>query len=292
MMPKALRILLLAIPLLASSTLSTAGLVPLPNPVAPDDLRISGLFKDTPGTTVKYLSRGALLRGPEVTHLNESPAESIAAADLTVIRLDGLLRALPTDASADGVVFICSDHWESFLPLEFINRVHPYILLKYDGKTPDQGWPMFGPTEHIAPYFCSSSTALGPKVDTRNEYGEFDATQIVEIRAANSKERYKPFYDGALAHLSPAASAGRKLFIRECNNCHQGPAGVGGSTSQRPFNVLQIHASFNPAYFRIFVTNPKKFYPLTVMPTHEYFTPEMMNSLIAFLSEARVAGVN
>jgi cytochrome c2 len=270
----------LALPLSAG-----ASLVPQAKPENKDDLRVSGLFAGVPAGEVRYLSRSALLGGPGVSTVHEKPSDTIAAADLTVIRLDSLIQALPPTGGADGLVLICADHWESFLPLEFINRVHPYLLLKYDGRTPDQGWPNFGPTEAIAPYFCSQSPKLGPT-------GEFDATQVVEIRAANSSDRYRPFYEGAMAHLSPAAAAGRKLFIRECNNCHQGPASVGGSTSQRPFAILQIHASFNPAYFRIFVTNPKKFYPLTVMPTHEYFTPEMMNSLIAFLSEARAAGVN
>jgi cytochrome c2 len=291
-MPTALRPLVLAAAALATSALSRADLVPQANPVAKDDLRISGLFQALPGGSLRYLSRSALLAGPGVCHLHEKPADTIAAADLTVVRLDSLATSLRPAPGADGIVLICADHWESFIPLEFINRVHPYLLLEYDGKTPAQGWPNINPVENIAPYYCSLSLALGPKADVYNDYGEIDATQIVEIRAANSTERYKPFYDGALAHLSPAASAGRKLFIRECNNCHQGPAGVGGSTSQRPFAILQIHASFNPAYFRIFVTNPKKFYPQTVMPSHEYFTPEMMNSLIAFLSEARVAGVN
>jgi cytochrome c2 len=178
------------------------------------------------------------------------------------------------------------------MPVSFIDKVHPYLMLEFAGRTPEQGWPMFGPTEAIAPYYCNWSPALGPAVDTRNEFGEFDATQVVELRAVNTSARYAPFYDGPMAKLSPAASQGRRIFLRECNNCHQGPSGVGGNTSQRPFALLQVHASLNTAYFRTFVTNPKKFYPMTVMPTHEYFTDEMMSQLIAFLCEAKAAGVN
>jgi cytochrome c2 len=261
-------------------------------PNSSDDLRISGLFQGVANGGVGFLPRIALLAGPGVVHLHEKPGDSIPAADLTVVRLEVLVQALRLAPGADGIVFICADRWESFLPLEFINRVHPYLLLAYAGRTPAQGWPMFGPTEAIAPYYCSWSRTLGPAVDTHIEFGEFDATQIVELHAVNTRARYAPFFEGPMAGLSIAAAQGRTLFLRECNNCHQGPSGVGGNTSQRPFSLLEIHAALNTAYFRTFVRNPKKFYPLTVMPTHEYFTEEMMTQLIAFLSEARAAGVN
>jgi cytochrome c2 len=286
------RAIVLAAAVLSGSARAIADLMPQATSASGDDLKISGLFQCCPAGAVRYLPRSVLLGASGVTHLHEKPADSIPAADLTVIRLDIFLRQLPVVPGADGVVFVCVDRWESFVPLAFIDKVHPYLLLEYAGRTPAQGWPMFGPTEPIAPYYCSWSPALGPATDTRNDFGEFDATQIVEIRAAYSGERYAPFYEGAMARLSLAASKGRKLFIRECNNCHQGPSGVGGNTSQRPFSLLQIHATLNTAYFRAFVRNPRKFYPLTVMPTHEYFTDEMMTQLIAFLGEAKAAGVN
>ena len=292
---RALRIgkaLLVAGAALVASNHARADLKPKTKPGSSDDLRVSGLFQGVANGGVGFLPRTALLAGPGVVHLHEKPGDSIPAADLTVVRLDVLVQALRLAPGADGIVFICADRWESFLPLEFINRVHPYLLLKYDGRKPAQGWPMFGPTEAIAPYYCGSSPVLGPAVDTHIEFGEFDATQIVELRAVNTRARYAPFYDGPMTGLSIAASQGRKLFLRECNNCHQGPSGVGGNTSQRPFSLLEIHAALNTAYFRAFVRNPKKFYPLTVMPTHEYFTEDMMTQLIAFLSEAKAAGVN
>jgi mono/diheme cytochrome c family protein len=248
-----------------------AELTPRSTALAGDDLRISGMFRDVPIGAVRFLPRSALVAADGVVHLHERPAESIPAADLVVIRIDRLLQEMPLAPGADGIVLICADHWETFLPRSFIDRVHPYLLLKYAGRTPEQGWPQFGPTEAIAPYYCNASTALGPPVESRNEYGEFDATQVVELRAVNSGERYAPFYAGPLARLTPAAAEGRKLFLRECNNCHQGPAGVGGNTSQRPFTLLQTHAALNADYFRTFVRNPKQFYPQTVMPAHPYF---------------------
>jgi cytochrome c2 len=284
-LPLALAAALLALPLRAELT-STAA------PARDDDLKISGLIAGIPAGSARYLSRATLLASPAVVHLDEKPADSIPAADLTVIPIDRLVQGLPLAPGADAVLFICSDRWVSTVPIAFLNRVHPYLLLKYAGRTPAEGWPRFGPFEGLAPYYCHWSPVLGPDVGERMEDGEFDATQIVEIRAVNLAAHFAPFYPAKLAGLSAPGQEGRKLFIRECNNCHQGPGETGGNTSQRPFSILQVHAALNTAYFRTFVRNPRPFYPNTVMPTHEYFTEAMMNDLVAFLSEARAAGVN
>jgi cytochrome c2 len=261
-------------------------------PAGDDDLKVSGMFEGVPSGATRYVSRSALLGAPGVVTFDDKPSDSIPSASLTVLPLERLLESLPTAPEADAVVLVCADRWESFIPVSFIKQNHPYLLLKYAGRTPAQGWPMFGPTEATAPYYCGQSRFLGPPFDPITPYGEFDATQVVEIRAVNTARRYAPFYAGALGTLSPEASEGRKLFLRECNNCHQGPGGVGGNTSQRPLSLLEIHASLNTAYFRVFVRNPKKFYPQTVMPAHGYFTDEMMNQLIAFLDSMKAAGVD
>ncbi len=275
-----------------SACWASAGMTLRDKPQSDDDLRVSGLFRDTSGSSVMFAPRSALLAVAGVTHLSEKPADSIAAADLTVLPLDRLLDAIPLDSRADGIVLVGSDRWESFLPVRSVSQIHPYLLLAYAGRTPAQGWPKFGPTENLAPYYCNWSAALGPMRSAATPYGSFDATQIVEIRAVNTAERYGPFFSGPMAHLTPDGFQGRRIFLRECNNCHQGPRGVGGNTSQRPFTLLQVHAALNTAYFRTFVRNPAKFYPATVMPSHEYFTDAMMDQLIAFLSEAKAAGVN
>jgi cytochrome c2 len=284
-LPLALLAALLSLPV-------RAALAPTTGPAQDDDLRISGLITGIPEGSTRYLSRAALLSSPAVVHLNEKPADSIAAADLTVLPIDRLVEGLPLAPGADAVLFICSDHWVSTVPIAFLNRVHPYLLLKYAGRTPAEGWPRFGPFEGLAPYYCHWSPVLGPEVNERTEDGEFDATQIIELRAVNLAAHFAPFYQPKLAALSPPAQEGRKLFIRECNNCHQGPDLTGGNVSQRPFSLLQVHAALNTAYFRSFVRNPRQFYPNTVMPTHAYFTEPMMDNLIAFLSQAKAAGVN
>jgi cytochrome c2 len=277
----------------ASSTLAWAAETSHPPATATsvsDDLVLSGKFLGVGSSGKLTVTRAELLQVKGVVDLDEKPARPIAKAPLRVLPLDALLAKWPLAAGADGLVLICGDRWESFLPVEFIQRHRPYLLLLYDGRTPAQGWPSFGGIEPLAPYFCNVTTSLGPKAEDVQEHGTIDATQIVEIRAVNTAERYAPFYAGALAKLSPAADAGRKLFLRECNVCHQGPGGVGGNVSQRPLAVLEVHATVNADYFRKFVRNPKQFMPQTMMPKHEAFTDEMLDQLIAFLSATKAAG--
>jgi len=269
-----------------------AALTPSRAPSSADDLRIGGLFQATSDGTEGYLSRSVLLGAPGVTHIHEAPADSIPSADLTVIPINLLLRSLPLAPGADGLVLTCSDNWVSFLPLSLVETVHPYLLLKYAGRTPEQGWPRFSVDEGMNPYFSNWSPSLGPKDTSGDPFGEFDATQIVEIRAVNTHDRYAPFYEGALARISPAAGEGRKIFIRECNVCHAGPRGVGGDNGHVSLATLEDTAVLRSEHFKAVVINPKAFYPKTVAPAHDTFTPEMMSQLIAFLTEARQAGVN
>jgi len=281
-----------AVGLLFASAASGVTIAPLTTAAKDDDLKVSGAFAALSPGAVGYLPRETLLGLPGLARLHEAPAPAIPAGDLQVLPLDRLVDALPVTGNADALMLLSSDRWVSVVPIAFLRQVHPYLLLTYNGRTWAQGWPKYGPFEPLGPYYCGESAALGPVVPVRMEYGEFDASQVVEIRAVNLAEHYAPFYGPRLAALSPAAAAGRRIFIAECNNCHQGPEGVGGNTSQRPLALLEIHAALHPDFFRAFVRNPRIVYPNTVMPTHEYFTDTMMNQLIAFLSEARAAGVN
>lgn len=255
--------------------------------VKSDDLAFSGLFAELPAGEKRFLSRAAMLADPGIVKMSEKPAIPIKAGDLVVLPLDVILAQLPLSAEADGIVLVCSDRWETFLPLDFVKKERPYLLLTFDGRTPEEGWPMFGNIEPLAPYFSNTTPTLGATFKGLTPYGMHDATQIVEIRAVNTLQRYAPFYAGPLEKLSPQADDGRTLFLRQCNNCHQGPGQIGGNVSQRPFTLLQIHATLNADYFRRFVRDPKKFIPNTMMPRHEDFTDDMLAQLIAFLSEAK-----
>jgi|GEM_PF-140877 len=229
----------------------------------------------------------ALTKERALPVLHERLVPSLPEVDLTVLPLTALLAQLPLAGGADGLLLVCSDRWQSVLRLSFVKAYDPYLLLYYEGKTPEQGWPRFSRVEAFAPYYINVSYRAHPDFKGVTPEGMISATQVVEIRAIEVARHYAPFYEGSLAKLTAEAVEGRKLFIQECNNCHQGPGGVGGNTSQRPLLLLQTHATLNAEYFRKLVRRPKDFFPDTVMPPHEHYGEETFRPLISFLKESQ-----
>lgn len=258
---------------------------------SPDDLAVSGLFTPlAPGATAHF-TRASLEAMPGVVKIHERVKPELPEVDLEVLPLLELFKAVPPAAGADGIVLIGADSWESFLPMEFVKTYHPYVLLRYDGRTPAGGWPKVYGIKPLAPYFSDISPSLGPKLETPLEYGYNDANQMVEIRAVVTKDRYAPFFEGKLAGLSPAAAMGRKTFLRECSNCHLGPGHVGGNVAHRSFALLSAQATLSKDYFIHFVRNSTLYLPETVMAPYDQMSPAEMDGLVAFLQAARAAGV-
>lgn len=269
---------------LALVTGAVAGALPLTETQkGATDLAFSGQFAGVPKDAKRFVSHAALEALPAVTTVREKPMTPMAEAELMVLPLEALLAEVPLAPGADGIALRCADQWVSFYTLEFIRTWKPYVLLRHDGKLPEEGWPLLMGREPLTPYFFNVRAADAKKLTGQGDYGNFDPTQVVELHAVNTKEFFAPYYAGALAGLEGEAAAGRNLFLKQCFSCHQGPGGVGGNVSQRPLAVLRIHATQNADYFRKMVKNPKQFFPQTMMPKHENFTPEMLDSLIAFL---------
>ncbi len=257
-----------------------------------DELTLSGLFTGLATGSCVHATRADLEALPGVVSLHERLKPELPEVDLRVLPLLELFKSLPPTAAADGIVLIGADGWESFLPMAFVKTYHPYLLLRYDGKVPAQGWPKIYGIKPLAPYFSDISPSLGPKLETPLEYGYNDANQLVEIRAVVTAARYAPFYGGKLAGLSVAAVAGRKTFLRECSNCHLGPGEVGGNVAHRSFQLLCAQATLSKDYFTHFVRNSTLYLPDTVMAPYDQMSPTELDGLVAFLRECREAGVN
>jgi len=254
-------------------------------PTQADDLAFAGSLAGVAKGEKRFLTRQAFSEIPGKKVINEGILPSFPKVDLTVLPLAALLEKMPLPPGTDAIMLTCSDRWESVLPIDFIKQYDPYLLLYYDGRTPEQGWPRFSRVEAFAPYFVNVSSKAHPDFKGVIPEGMISATQVIEISAINLKKHYAPFYEGAWGNLSPTANEGRKIFLRNCNNCHEGPGGVGGNTSQRPLLLLQTHATHNEDFFRKMVRRPNDFFPDTLMPPHEHFTEETFGALITFLRE-------
>ncbi len=255
---------------------------------APDDLAVSGDFAAVPAGTVRYARHADLLALPEVTTITEEPSPGMGRHECTVLFTADFLKYVPLAPGADCLLLRCADKWESIYQRDFVTRWNPYILLLMDGKSLD-GVLLPAPydTEKLAPYYTNVSASWHPDFKAA-DYNNVDPTQVVEIVAGNYDAYLKPWFSGKYADLGPEAAAGRAIFLNNCASCHQGPGGnVGGHVSTRPWEVLTAHATYNKSYFVDYVRNPQKYLPGVVMPSHESFTPEMFEKLVAFLSAGK-----
>ncbi|WPJ94305.1 hypothetical protein SH580_12750 [Coraliomargarita algicola] len=254
------------------------------HPEAPAEASIyfSGDWGQSPG----YMTRAELAALDDYTTIRTEVFPGAAEADLGVLPLKSLIQVLGLGDECDGFVLECTDAWESYVTLEYIEEHDPVMLLYYNGKSPEEAeWPMFGgDIEALAPYYVFVVGDRSGYVDAP-KYGMISATQMNGIRATNTAERYAPFYKSPMDQLSPMAQAGRDLFLQRCNVCHEGPGGVGGNVSQRPLIVLQGHAVYNEDYLRKMITNPKQFYPETIMPNHEDFDDLKFAKIVTYLKE-------
>ncbi len=233
----------------------------------------------------RHVSRAALARLPGAKTFVDRVSPSLPPAELTGLPLASLFATLPAGAGADGLVLRAADRWESWLPLSLIEREDPYLILYYNGKAPGEpdGWPVVGGRELLVPYHAYVSRAERPGFVDDTPFGMISASQVVAIEATTWAARYAPYHAGPLARLDDLAARGRALFLRACHTCHEGPGGVGGNLSLRPFHVLQTHATVNQAYFRFVVEDASRAYPETVMPKYPDLTPEQFAALEAFL---------
>ncbi len=243
-------------------------------------------FSGAWGQSAGYMTREELAAIDGYTTIRTAVFPGAEEADLGVLPLKSLIEVLGLGAECDGFVLECTDSWESFMPLQYIEANDPVLLLYYNGKSPEEAeWPMFGgDIEALAPYYVFIVGDKSGYVDAP-KHGMVSATQMNGIKAVNTAERYAPFYDAPMNQLSTLAQGGRELFMQRCNVCHQGPGGVGGNVSQRPLMVLQGHAVYNEDYLRKMIVNPKNFYPNTIMPNHADFDDLKLAKIAAYLKE-------
>jgi mono/diheme cytochrome c family protein len=254
---------------------------------APDELTLSGAFAGIAPGEKLVVKRSELRALSGVRHRREHPVPPLPEADLEQLPFSALLAAHPLAPGANMLVLRSNDRWKSFWTSAFIASHQPWLLLAIDNKTPAEGWPRIADHEEaLAPYHAGVSKADAPPGwdGYTPAHAMADATQVVEITAVNEAEYFAPFFSGALASPSPQVAEGRRLFMANCITCHQGPGGVGGNLSRRPFMILQMHATHNADYLRKFITNPRQFMPATIMPPHPKFGDKEHAALRAFLS--------
>ncbi|MEO0508990.1 MAG: c-type cytochrome [Verrucomicrobiota bacterium] len=252
---------------------------------AEDSLFFSGAWQSKDG----YLTRSDLAKLDGYKLIESEIVPKAGKAQLGVIPLKSLINLLGLQSHGDGLVLECTDRWESFMEISYIEEKNPLLLLYYNNESPKDGnWPWFGGNiEPLEPFYVFIDGQLDSYPESP-KFGMISATQMSGIRAVNTEERYAPYFAPPMDQLSKIARSGRQIFLQRCSTCHLGPGSVGGNVAERPFIILQTHAQYNEAYLRSVIVDPKTVYPDTIMPRHKDFGDTELDAITAYLKETAV----
>jgi hypothetical protein len=251
-----------------------------PARLQPTDLEVSGLVADLAAGEKRFVSRAELL-ALGTTRLELDGEFLPGPQEVTVVFLSDLWRALPRAAGADALLAVCKDGYLSVYTEDFIARYRPFLIVAINGAGPEQ-WPPPGLAFNPGPYVVSVAPSVVPAVAGLLDLGHKKPWGVEALRVVRHDDAFAGFYGKELAE---PAQIGREIWINSCASCHPGPAGtVGGTKSDRPFDVLAAHARFNPAYFKQYIRAPQSFVSSAKMEPHPHYTDDQLAELIAFLT--------
>ncbi len=264
---------------------AAAGSLPLQRESSsPYDLALTGRLAGVPAGEKRYV-HWADLRALPTTKLRLSGEFVPGEQELTVVFLSDLLAALPRGAGADTLLATCaSDGYASIYREQFIADYRPFLVLEINGQGPEK-WPPAGLTFNPGPYVISVSADVVPAVATLLDAGHKKPWGVTALELANFAARDHDSFTGRWAVVSPRAVAGREIWINSCASCHRGPGSTfGGTKSDRPFEVLAAHATYNADYFKKYVRAPTSLMAGAKMEAHPHYTDAQLESLIAFIT--------
>jgi cytochrome c2 len=252
---------------------------------APTDLALTGKLAGLPAAETHYV-RWADLRALPTTKLTLTDAFLPGKQEVTALFLSDLWHALPRTRDTDVILTTCKDGYASVFRQDFIATYRPFLVLEINGIGPDQ-WPPPGRRHDPGPYIVHVATELVPAVGSLLDINPKRPWGVNTLEIATFTERFRDAFTGKGAALTPRAAAGREIWINACASCHRGAGTMfGGTKSDRPFEVLAAHASYNAAYFKKYVRAPTSVLPGATMQSHPHYTDAQLDELIAFITAA------
>ncbi len=270
--------------LLAAGLQAAPSLTLHPARSGPTDLAVTGKLAGVPAGESRFV-RWADLAALPTTKLVLDGEFVPGKQEVTVVFLADLWSRLPVAPGADAVLATCTDGYASVFVEAFIRERRPFLILAINGQGPEK-WPPPGLKFNPGPYVISVDNSVSPGVESLLDVGHKKPWGVATIEIASFQDRFAAFFTGRWAQPSPAAAAGRAIFIHSCPSCHAGPVDTGtfgGTKGGRPFEVLVGHATHNPGYFRSYIRDPKGFASTAKMEPHPHYTDAQLDALIAFL---------
>jgi hypothetical protein len=250
---------------------------------SPTDLAVAGRLAGVPDGGTRYISWPELRALPTASLTLDGEFIKGPQA-LTVVYLADLWKALPVGPGADTILATCTDGYAAVYTSAFIAQYRPFLVLEINGKGPGD-WPPPGLAYNPGPYVVTVSAELVPAVARFPDVQHKKPWGVTKIEIAAYGDRFRGIYSGKWTSLSPAAKAGREIWVNACASCHSGPpATFGGTRSGRPFPVIAAYAGYDRAFFMRYVRDPKSLVPCAQMEPHPRYTDDELSGLIEFVT--------
>ncbi len=231
---------------------------------------------------VRYL-RWSELRSLPTTKIRVDGEFVPGEQEVTIVMLDDVLTKLPRSSDADAIISFCNDGYASIYTTEFMAERRPFIVLEINGEGPEK-WPPPGMKFNPGPYVISVADQFSPGVSKIQDAGHKRPWGVDTLEFINYRERFARLYSGALDTPVESVKSGRDIWINSCFSCHNVPQeNLGGIKAARPIQILAMHATYNPDFFRTYVRNPTKINPMAKMEPHPHYSDSQLEFLIAFL---------
>jgi hypothetical protein len=250
---------------------------------SPTDLAITGGLSGVPAGEERFVSWADLHALP--LHELKLPAEFFPGEQqVTVVFLQDLVKALPVAVGMDTVLATCRDGYASVYRFDFMAECRPFVVLEINGLGSEK-WPPPGLKFNPAPYVISVSATVAPAVSALLDPGHKKPWSVVSVELARFGDTFHDALSGKWANLSRRGDQGREIWINSCASCHAGPGKIfGGAKSGQPFMVLETLARCEPAFFKLYVRNPKAANPSGHMEAHPHYSDDQLDALIAFVT--------
>jgi hypothetical protein len=239
------------------------------------------IILDSQGNPTKtvYYSYDQLLTLPTVTVKTERDPNTNTPATYTGVYLSDLFEAFGADASFDVIAANRLDRYRQYYDQDYLARHRPILLLKFDGKAPDD-WPQTTERNMLGPYcvvhesFSPAETIYSYFEEPRSAYG------VVSLELTSFSESLGLFSPKESGN-DPEVVKGQKIAVGSCSTCHN-LGNAGGHAAGASWAVLAATAVTTKENFRKKVTDPRSLNLTSSMPPHPTFDDKTFNALEAY----------
>ena len=226
---------------------------------AADDLEVAGLVAGLKPGTVGYVAYADLAKLPLITTTVQNDAnfadQQSRGVKITGIPLDELARALGASPGSDLIDALCTDHYRSHYPADYIAAHHPIFALQINGVRP-AAWAKQTHEYDPGPYFITHANYV-PRYKVLSHQDEPQLPANIErINFTTVAATYGPLAPQGNYPADSPVMQGFTIAKQNCLRCHF-VNDIGGYKSGRDWRQLSLWAREQPQHFERYIQNPK-----------------------------------